>query len=165
MSRAILSSSMQLTFAKKTTDCMQAVFIPMKEYQCTINCSVCLADGDNDSMTVADHARIPPWKCTRRKVFNFRGRKKSRATSENERKKGKREEGRERETEKGDDRYPIIAEDRLAWPKIVHVKPRHRRLDYLASEIIFLDKPYSSSNKRYDLTKRFVASSGQLIRS
>lgn len=62
----------------------------------------------------------------RRKIFSFRGRK--------EIMRRQRANDRQKEREK-DDRYPIIAEDRLARPKIVHVEPRHRRLDHLALKI------------------------------
>lgn len=96
----------------------------MKEYQCTINWSVCLADGNNNLTAVLDHTREYLCENVRdgRQVFNFRGRKKAarrQRTDERDKKK--------REREKGNDRYPIITEDRLAWPKIIHMKPRHRR--------------------------------------
>lgn len=75
------------------------------------------------------------------------------------RKKKKRErEWREEGGEESEryDGYPIIAEDRLVRPKIVHVEPRHRRLDHLALKIALPDKPYHSPNE-HDSTRRLVA--------
>lgn len=85
----------------------------------------------------------------RRKIFSFQGRK--------EIMRRQRANDRQKEREK-DDRYPIIAEDRLARPKIVHVEPRHRRLDHLTLKIAHPDKPYHSPNEHDSTQRHFVAS-------
>lgn len=75
---------------------------------------------------------------------------------ERKRKRGEKESGVRGERREIYDGYPIIAEDRLVQPKIVHVKPRHRRLDHLALKIALPDKPYHSANE-HDSTRRLVA--------
>lgn len=86
----------------------------MREYQCTINCSVCFW-----WMAITIRRQFPITREYLRenvrdgRYLTFEAAKKSRDVRK------KRETDRQREggREKGDDRYPIITEDRLAWPK------------------------------------------------